>query len=73
MVKYCLLPGISHSKIFTRRLENVTNQFPEVVDYIKKYVDEKKFILDSEAVGYSKKKWQIFTFPEYFSENKEKI
>ncbi len=25
-------------KLFTRRLENVTNQFPEVVDYIKEYV-----------------------------------
>ena len=27
-------------KLFTRRLENVTNQFPEVVDYIRKYVKE---------------------------------
>lgn len=41
-------------KIFTRRLENVTNQFPEVVEYIRGYVDEKRVIIDSEAVGYSK-------------------
>lgn len=41
--------------MFTRRLENVTKQFPEVVDYIKKYVKGKSFILDSEAVGYDKK------------------
>ncbi|MEX0932771.1 MAG: ATP-dependent DNA ligase [Candidatus Pacearchaeota archaeon] len=41
--------------VFTRSLENVTNQFPEVVNYIKKYVKGKSFILDSEAVGYDKK------------------
>ena len=41
--------------LFTRSLENVTKQFPEVVDYIKKYVKGKSFILDSEAVGYDKK------------------
>jgi DNA ligase-1 len=42
-------------KLFTRSLENVTKQFPEVVDYIKKHVKGKSFILDSEAVGYDKK------------------
>jgi len=41
--------------LFTRRLENVTRQFPEVVEYVKKYVDGKSFILDSEAVGFDKK------------------
>ncbi len=42
-------------KLFTRSLENVTKQFPEVVEYLKKYVKGKSFILDSEAVGYDKK------------------
>ena len=42
-------------KLFTRNLENVTKQFPEVIDYIKKYVKGKSFIIDSEAVGYDKK------------------
>ncbi len=42
-------------KLFTRSLENVTKQFPEVVDYILKYVKGNSFILDSEAVGYNKK------------------
>lgn len=42
-------------KLFTRMLENVTNQFPEVVSYVKKYVKGKSFIIDSEAVGYNKK------------------
>lgn len=42
-------------KLFTRRLENVTNQFPEVADYIRKYVKADSAILDSEAVGFDKK------------------
>ena len=41
--------------VFTRSLENVTKQFPEVVEYIQKYVKGETFILDSEAVGYHKK------------------
>ena len=49
-------------KIFTRRLDNVTNQFPDVVEYVKEYVKAKSFIIDSEAVGYDKKtkKYQPF-------------
>jgi DNA ligase-1 len=42
-------------KLFTRRLENVTKQFPEVADYVRKYVKANSAILDSEAVGYDKK------------------
>ncbi len=42
-------------KLFTRRLENVTRQFPDVIDAIKKYVKADSVILDSEAVGYDKK------------------
>ena len=41
--------------LFTRRLENVTKQFPEVVEYIKKYVKGNSFIIDSEAVGFDSK------------------
>ncbi|MCA9487866.1 MAG: ATP-dependent DNA ligase [Nanoarchaeota archaeon] len=41
--------------LFTRRLENVTNQFPEVAEYVKEYIKGESFILDSEAVGYDKK------------------
>jgi DNA ligase-1 len=42
-------------KLFTRSLENVTKQFPEVVNYVKKHVKGESFILDSEAVGFHKK------------------
>ena len=42
-------------KLFTRRLENVTNQFPDVVKVIKTNVKADNFILDSEVVGYDPK------------------
>lgn len=48
--------------LFTRMLENVTKQFPEVVDYIKKYVKGNSFILDSEAVGFDKKTKEYTSF-----------
>jgi DNA ligase 1 len=40
-------------KIFTRRLDNVTNQFPDVVEYVKENVKGKSFILDGEVVGFN--------------------
>jgi len=49
-------------KIFTRRLENVTKQFPEVVDFIKKNVKGKSFILDGEAVGFDSKTKKYLPF-----------
>ena len=42
-------------KIFTRRLDDVTKQFPDVVEYIKNHVKAKSFIIDSEAIGYDPK------------------
>ncbi|MCK4521813.1 MAG: ATP-dependent DNA ligase [Nanoarchaeota archaeon] len=48
--------------LFTRRLENVTKQFPEVVNYVKKNVKGKSFILDSEAVGFSPKTGEYLPF-----------
>jgi len=48
--------------IFTRRLENVTKQFPEVVEYVRKNVKGSSFILDSEAVGYDAKTKKYLPF-----------
>ncbi len=42
-------------KLFTRRLEDVSIQFPEVVEYVKTHIKGKSFIVDSEAIGYDKK------------------
>jgi DNA ligase 1 len=51
-------------KLFTRSLENVTKQFPEVIEYIQKYIKGNSFILDSEAVGYDKKTKEYKPFQE---------
>jgi DNA ligase-1 len=39
-------------KIFTRRLEDVTMQFPEIVDYVRTHIKGENFIIDAEAVGF---------------------
>ncbi len=48
--------------LFTRRLENVTGQFPDVVEQVKKHVNGKTFILDAEAVGYDRKTTKYLPF-----------
>jgi DNA ligase 1 len=42
-------------KIFTRRLEEVTKQFPEIIEYVKSHIRGENFILDAEAVGFDAK------------------
>ncbi|MAG47461.1 DNA ligase [archaeon] len=42
-------------RLFTRNLEEVTNQFPDVVSIIKEKVKGENFILDCEVVGIDKK------------------
>ncbi len=42
-------------KVFTRNLEDVTKQFPDIINFIKKNVKARNFILDAEAVAYDKK------------------
>jgi hypothetical protein len=48
--------------IFTRNLENVTKQFPEVVKYLKEDIKANSFIIDSEAVGFSPKTGKYLPF-----------
>lgn len=48
--------------LFTRRLENVTKQFPDVVEYLMKHIDADEFIIDSEAVGFNPKTTQYLPF-----------
>ena len=38
--------------IFTRRLDNVTHQFPDVAKAIEEQIDANEFIIDSETVGF---------------------
>jgi len=58
--------------LFTRSLENVTKQFPEVVEYILKYIKGKSFILDSEAVGYDKETKKYTDFQQISQRIKRK-
>ncbi|MBT3304619.1 ATP-dependent DNA ligase [Candidatus Woesearchaeota archaeon] len=41
-------------KLFTRRLEEVTKQFPEVINWIKQDIQSNDFIIDGEIIGISK-------------------
>lgn len=69
---YCTSMAILHNcqihkkdneiKIFTRRLEEVTNQFPDVAESVRKNIRGKSFIIDSEAVGYDKKTGKYLPF-----------
>jgi len=58
--------------LFTRRLENVTKQFPEVVDLVKKHVKGKSFVIDSELVGYNPKSGQYKPFQQISQRIKRK-
>lgn len=49
-------------KLFTRRLEEVTNQFPDIVEIVSKHVKAKSFILDAEAVGFDSKTGKYLPF-----------
>lgn len=49
-------------KLFTRRLEDVTKQFPDVVEIVKNNIKSDNFILDAEVIGIDPKtkKWLSF-------------
>lgn len=48
--------------LFTRRLDEVTRQFPDIVSFVQQHVKEDSFIIDCEAVGYdtNTKKYTAF-------------
>ncbi len=48
--------------IYTRRLEDVTKQFPEVKECVLSYVDADVCIIDCEAVGYDNKSGKYLPF-----------
>ncbi len=58
--------------LFTRRLENVTKQFPDVVKFIDDNVKAKEFIIDSEAVGYDSKTKKYVAFQKISQRIKRK-
>lgn len=48
--------------LYTRNLDNVTNQFPDVVKQVKEHVKAKSFIIDSEVVGINPKTKKFVAF-----------
>ncbi len=57
---------------FTRRLENITNQFKELIPILNKYVKGKNYILDTEAVGYDPKTGNYLPFQKVSQRIKRK-
>ena len=49
-------------RIFTRALEEVTRQFPDIVEAVNGHVSGKSFILDCEAVGFDAKSGKYTDF-----------
>lgn len=41
----------NETKIFTRRLENVTNALPEIVEYVEEALPSKDFIVEGEVIA----------------------
>ncbi|MBW2992300.1 ATP-dependent DNA ligase [Candidatus Woesearchaeota archaeon] len=52
----------SNIKLFTRRLEDVSRQFPDVIEFVKKSVKGKDFIIDSEVTGIDPKTKKYLAF-----------
>lgn len=50
--------------LFTRRLENVTLQFPDVVKLVNAHVNAETFILDAEAVGIDVRRGKFLPFQQ---------
>ncbi|MBW2986994.1 ATP-dependent DNA ligase [Candidatus Woesearchaeota archaeon] len=59
-------------KLFTRRLDNVSAAFPEVVKYAKECIKAKECLLDSEAVGFDAKTGKYRPFQEISQRIKRK-
>ena len=49
-------------QLFSRNLDNITKQFPEVLEFIKNNFPKTSFVLDSETVGYDFKTQKFLPF-----------
>ncbi len=52
-------------KIFSRNLEDITDKFPEVVEFFKSNFENVSFVLDSEGVGYDYNNLKFLPFQEF--------
>ena len=58
--------------LYTRKLENVTRQFPDIVESVKKNINADSFIIDAEAVGYNPKTKRYVPFQQISQRIKRK-
>ncbi len=58
--------------LFTRRLEDVTSQFPDVVKTVKEHIKADSAILDSEVVGIDRKSGKYLPFQQISQRIKRK-
>ncbi|MFB6180657.1 MAG: ATP-dependent DNA ligase [Candidatus Nanohalobium sp.] len=59
-------------KVFTRRLEDVTEQFPDVVKAVEQYINSENCILDTELVGYNPEDGSMIPFQKLSKRIKRK-
>jgi len=59
-------------KIFTRRLEDVTKQFPDVVSSIEEHIDAENCIIDTEIVAYNPEDGSMIPFQQLSKRIKRK-
>lgn len=59
-------------KVFTRRLEDVTEQFPDVVNAVEQNVESDNCILDTEIVGYDPEDGSMIAFQKLSKRIKRK-
>ncbi len=48
--------------LYTRGLENVTKQFPDIVESLKKSINEENYIIDTEVIGIDPKTKKLLPF-----------
>jgi len=58
--------------LYTRRLENATKQFPDIVNVVKSNVKGESFIIDSEIIGFNEKTKEYVPFQEISQRIKRK-
>jgi len=59
-------------KLFTRRLEDVTRQFPDAEKAIKNHVDVENAIIDAEIIGYNSETKELVPFQKLSKRIKRK-
>lgn len=50
--------------LFSRRLENITNHYPDAIEAVKEFVDAKQVILEAEAVAINQDTGEYLPFQE---------